>query len=62
MILKNPAKYPLESGFATPSHTGMPGEIWGAVKVLGDTDGWTNNEIRGLLGVIFLRVYKANWK
>jgi membrane dipeptidase len=41
---------------------GMPGEIWGAVKVLEDIYGWTDKEIRGLLGENLLRVYKANWK
>jgi len=62
MILKNPTKYPPESGYATPSHMGMPGEIWGAVKVLEDTYDWTEKEIRGLLGENLLRVYAANWK
>lgn len=62
MILKNSEKYPVESGYATPSHMGMPGEIWGAVKVLEQTYGWTEKEIRGLLGENLLRVYKANWK
>ena len=49
-------------GYATPSDTGMPGEIWGAVKVLQDTYGWTDDEIRGLLGENLLRVYRANWQ
>lgn len=62
MILKNPTKYPPESGYATPSHMGMPGEIWGAVKFLEDTYGWTKEEIRGLLGENLLRVYRGNWK
>lgn len=62
MILKNPVKYPPESGYASPSHMGMPGEIWGAVKVLEVTYGWTAKEIRGLLGENLLRVYKANWE
>ncbi len=62
MILKNPVKYPPESGYASPSHMGMPGEIWGAVKVLEDTYGWTAKEIRGFLGENLLRVYKANWE
>ena len=62
MILKNPEKYPVESGYASPSHMGMPGEIWGAVKVLQATYGWTDDEIRGLLGENLLRVYRANWQ
>jgi membrane dipeptidase len=61
-ILKDPVQFPPESGYASPSHTGMPGEIWGAVKVLEDTYGWTEKEIRGLLGENLLRVYKANWR
>lgn len=61
MILKNPEKYPPESGYATPSHMGMPGEIWGAVRLLQEVYGWTDDEIRGLLGENLLRVYGANW-
>jgi membrane dipeptidase len=62
MILKDPEKYPPESGYATPSHMGMPGEIWGAVQVLQDEYGWTDDEIRGLLGENLIRVYQANWQ
>ena len=62
MILKNPEKYPPESGYASPSHMGMPGEVWGAVGVLQEDYGWTDDEIRGLLGENLLRVYRANWK
>jgi len=61
-ILKDPVQFPPESGYATPSHMGMPGEIWGAVKVLEEIYGWTEKEIRGLLGENLLRVYKHNWK
>jgi len=62
MILKDPEKYPPESGYASPSHMGMPGEVWGAVGVLQDDYGWTDDEIRGLLGGNLLRVYEANWE
>ena len=61
MILNAPEKYPPESGYATPSHMGMPGEIWGAVRYLQEHYGWTDDEIRGLLGENLLRVYEANW-
>jgi len=61
-ILRNPEEFPPEMGYATPSHMGMPGEIWGAVKVLEDVYGWTGREIRGLLGENLLRVYSANWE
>lgn len=61
-VLRNPEMFPPEMGYATPSHMGMPGEIWGAVKVLEETYGWTDEEIRGLLGENLLRVYRANWE
>jgi microsomal dipeptidase-like Zn-dependent dipeptidase len=41
---------------------GMPGEVWGAVGVLQDVYGWTDDEIVGLLGGNLLRVYEANWE
>jgi membrane dipeptidase len=61
-VMRNPENFPPEMGYATPSHMGMPGEIWGAVKVLEDIYGWTEEEIRGLLGENLIRVYKANWE
>ena len=61
-ILKNPKNFPPEMGYATPSHMGKPGEIWGVVRELMDTYGWTEDEIRGFLGENLMRVYKANWK
>lgn len=61
-ILKNPENFPPEMGYATPSHMGMPGEVWGVAKELEVTFGWTEKEIRGFLGENLLRVYKANWK
>ena len=60
-ILRNPKNFPIEMGYATPSHMGKPGEIWGVVRVLQETYGWTDEEIRGFLGENLLRVYKANW-
>ena len=60
-ILRNPKDFPIESGYATPSHMGKPGEIWGVVRVLRDRYRWTDEEIRGFLGENILRVYKANW-
>ena len=61
-ILRNPKNFPPEMGYATPSHMGKPGEIWGVVKELETTYGWTEDEIRGFLGENLMRVYKANWK
>jgi membrane dipeptidase len=61
-ILRNPKNFPIEMGYATPSHMGKPGEVWGVVRELEDTYGWTESEIRGFLGENLLRVYEANWK
>lgn len=61
-ILRNPENFPVEMGYATPSHMGKPGEIWGVVRELEDTFGWTEEEIRGFLGGNLMRVYKANWE
>ncbi len=60
-ILKNPKNFPIEMGYATPSHMGKPGEIWGVVRELEDTFGWTEDEIKGFLGGNLMRVYKANF-
>ena len=61
-ILKNPKNFPIEMGYATPSHMGKPGEVWGVVRELIETYGWTDEEIRGFLGDNLMRVYKANWE
>ena len=61
-ILRNPKDFPIESGYATPSHMGKPGEIWGVVRELEERYGWTEEEIRGFLGENILRVFKANWE
>jgi len=60
-ILKNPKNFPIEMGYATPSHMGKPGEVWGVVRELQETYGWTDDEIVGFLGGNLLRVYEANW-
>ena len=61
-ILKNPKNFPIEMGYATASHMGKPGEIWGVVRELQDRYGWSDDEIRGFLGNNLLRLYEANWK
>lgn len=61
-ILKNPENFPIEMGYATPSHMGKPGEIWGIVRELQDRYGWSDDEIRGFLGGNLLRLYRANWQ
>ena len=52
-------EFPIEMGYATPSHMGMPGEVWGVAKELEVTFGWTEKEIRGFLGENLLRVWQA---
>ena len=61
-ILKNPKNFPIEMGYATPSHMGKPGEVWGVVRELQETYDWTDDEIVGFLGGNLLRIYEANWK
>lgn len=61
-ILKNPDQFPPSMGYASPSHMGMPGEVWGVVAILEGTYGWTKEEIRGFLGENIIRVYKENWE
>ena len=41
---------------------GDKGEIWGVVRALEDTFGWSEQDIRGFLGENLLRVYRANWQ
>ena len=60
-ILKNPENFPIEMGYATASHMGKPGEIWGVVRELQDRYGWSDDEIRGFLGENLLRLYEASW-
>jgi membrane dipeptidase len=60
-ILRNPKDFPVESGYATPSHMGKPSEMWGAARVLQETYGWTDEEIAGFLGENLVRFYKATW-
>ncbi|WP_282124437.1 membrane dipeptidase [Algibacter mikhailovii] len=61
-ILNNPKNFPIEMGYATPSHMGKPGEIWGVVRELEATFGWTEDEVKGFLGGNLMRVYEANWE
>lgn len=49
-ILQNPENFPIDMGYATPSHMGKPGEIWGVVRELQVDFGWSDAEIRGFLG------------
>jgi membrane dipeptidase len=60
-ILKNTNNFPVEMGYATPSHMGKPGEIWGMVRELQSRYSWSDEEIRGILGENLMRLYRANW-
>lgn len=61
-ILKDPVQFPPAMGYASPSHMGMPGEVWGVVRELESRFDWSEEEIKGFLGGNLLRVYRANWK
>jgi membrane dipeptidase len=61
-ILKNPKNFPIEMGYATPSHMGKPSEMWGAGRVLEEVYGWTDEEIAGFLGENLVRFYNDVWK
>jgi membrane dipeptidase len=60
-ILQNPKNFPVEMGYATPSHMGKPSEMWGAARVLEEVYGWTDQEIAGFLGENLLRFYGDVW-
>jgi membrane dipeptidase len=60
-ILKNPKNFPIEMGYATPSHMGKPSEMWGAARVLEEVYGWTDEEIAGFLGENLVRFYTDVW-
>ena len=61
-ILRNPKDFPVVSGYATPSHMGKPGEVWGASRVLQEVYGWTDEEVAGFLGENLVRFYRQVWK
>ncbi|QFU76321.1 hypothetical protein EY643_11975 [Halioglobus maricola] len=60
-ILRNPKDFPVESGYATPSHMGKPSEMWAVARVLEETYGWTETEIAGFLGENLVRFYGQVW-
>ena len=61
-ILNNPKDFPIEMGYATPTHMGKPSEVWGVARVLEETYGWTHEEVAGFLGENLVRFYRANWE
>lgn len=60
-VLRNPDSYPPELGYGAQTQIALPRDIWGVVAVLEDEHGWSERELRGLLGENLLRVYEANW-
>ncbi|WNC73959.1 membrane dipeptidase [Thalassotalea psychrophila] len=61
VIVRSPERYPPESGYATPAEQAFASDIWGAVPVLEQKYGWSEQDIRGVLGENVLRVYKQVW-
>ncbi|WP_370979333.1 dipeptidase [Agaribacterium sp. ZY112] len=60
-ILNNPKDFPVEMGYATPSHMGKPSEMWGVARVLKETYNWSDEEIAGFLGENLVRFYNTVW-
>ncbi len=61
-IIRNPEKYPPEQNYGAPTHMAPPGDAWGIARVLVEEHGWTEDDIRALIGGNIMRVYAANWK
>ncbi|WNC67018.1 membrane dipeptidase [Thalassotalea nanhaiensis] len=61
VIVRSPERYPPESGYATPAEQAYASDIWGAVPILEKKYGWSEQDIRGVLGENVLRVYKQVW-
>lgn len=61
VIVRAPDRYPPKSGYATPAEQAYSYDIWGAVPILEEKYGWSEEDIRGVLGENALRVYKQVW-
>ena len=61
VIIRNPVKYPPAQGYGLPTHMAPPADVWAVAQVLEAQHGWSEAEIRGLMGENLMRVYKANW-
>lgn len=62
LIASNPNAWPKSMGYGGDAQLSAPTIIWGVVRELETSYGWTNREVRGFLGKNAVRVYKANWK
>ncbi|SNT29769.1 dipeptidase [Tropicimonas sediminicola] len=60
-IISNPEKYPPAQGYGLPTQMAPPADAWAVAQVLEDEHGWSEAEIRALMGENLMRVYEANW-
>ncbi len=60
-IIGNPEKYPPEQGYGLPTQMAPPADAWAVSRVLEEQHGWSESEIRGLMGGNLMRLYEANW-
>lgn len=61
VVVRNPERYPPKAGYATPAAQAFASDIWGAVPILEKKYGWSEQDVRGVLGENVLRVYKQVW-
>jgi microsomal dipeptidase-like Zn-dependent dipeptidase len=55
-FVRNPDIYGPEEGYGVPHEAGEPADIWGVVRVLEERYHWNENEIKGFLGLNYMRV------
>lgn len=55
-IVRTPEKFPVEEGYGSISSVGVPADIWAVVAILEEQYDWTETEIRGFLGLNYIRV------
>ena len=60
-IISNPEKYPPAQGYGLPTQMAPPADVWAVAQVLEEEHGWSEAEIRGLMGDNLMRLYEANW-
>ena len=60
-IIRNPEKYPPAQGYGLPTQMAPPADVWAVAQLLEEVHGWSEAEIRGLMGENLMRVYEANW-
>ncbi|SPJ28934.1 dipeptidase [Falsiruegeria mediterranea] len=60
-IIRNPEKYPPAQGYGLPTHMAPPADVWAVARTLEEEHGWSEGDIRGVMGANLMRLYKANW-